>query len=691
MKKILAFLFSMAIGLTGPAWASMPQGFEMKTLRSHTQPLADASTVTVTVNIKYDSSLAPRHVEALSRGGKCVLENAYYGDKQVQLKLTPGEYDFHLVLAPYDKRYPVTNQVNFYEPYHHVFAEKVKVEGDMTLELDAATATNYVHFEAVTPDGEKFKHIVVRGSQLDYTDANIFYETLSLQIWNKDNGEVECLYSTSSHETEEGRSSVNAFDYYVNDVSDRYVFTQSRLAVSPDNELYALMMGVTGSQKGITNVSNTAADYVFRKEAFQVSPSYDGFPHELYRSGVDVYAKINNLETRKFQHRSADPDPSAYFCWIGPDADLDYNFHLRPMIFELDAVEGDDESKRNQYVTAGCPINMTPSGAQYENASNGYFKWDEIGGVMGDNVPLTMLVMHQTNVDGNAVVKYAPTFVGRYGETRQSDVATLEVEVCHDGEPVCTSWQELNTWAESWAADGHTPGVMTARFTNTNCRFEGVEGRSVLEVTYKEGRNDMCAPTSQMLVFSDADGLVKNVFGPSEGAINIELAAGDPRGNGKRYSYMDAYEVKVEYAPHGTQDFKALNTKVVKNATSSTAWTVYAGAIPSAAALGEGMYDVRIHLADNEGNTSVQTISPAFKIGEAAAIDHVVSDRHMRSVACCGTTVTLTGFDAPHSRVFAVGGQLVMEADGDSFDVSSLVSGIYFVAVDGQVYKIIKR
>lgn len=53
---------------------------------------------------------------------------------------------------------------------------------------------------------------------------------------------------------------------------------------------------------------------------------------------------------------------------------------------------------------------------------------------------------------------------------------------------------------------------MTTTFTNTNINVAGLQGKNVTEITYTEGKNDMCAPTVQMLAFSDNAGRLTDRF-----------------------------------------------------------------------------------------------------------------------------------------------------------------------------------
>lgn len=692
-------IFSIAVVAAGFTWMSgHAQRTETIPTQTNRLPSVDtqvadvASAVTVTVNLNYDSSLAPTRVEALSPG-KQNRQQVYYGSKKATFTLAPGEYDFHLVLTIYNPKLPVTQQYNFYEPYHHVFKEKVKVESDMEITLDAEEATNYVRFTPVTPTGEEYRHIVLRNNSFDYSDANIYFETTALEIYNKDNGEVECFYGTSNHDCDDGRSTLDAFNFFVNDVSDRYVFTQTRLAVSDENRLYALMMSKTGVESGVTTVANAAGDFRHLEESFTFSPSYNYFPHELYYSGMDVYARINNLDCRSLNYLSAYSYPDVYVGFVGADKDINYDFYTCPKIFELDKVTGNDESQRAQYITYGCPLHVTPDGEAYESNVNKYFSYDKkmVDGSMGDNVPVTSMVMHQVSTDaGNTQLLYAPTFVGRYGERREADISDFEVVVCHNGEPVCSSLTDLNTWAATWADNGHEPGKMTATFTNRNCEFWGEKGTNVLQLEYTEGQNDMCAPAVQMLTFSNPSGLVTNLFNPGEQVI-ATLAAGDPKGYGSRYSYMEASSVSLEVAPHGSSTFSKINPGMVQGATSSTNWAVYEGTFTNLPASGSGLYDVRLSLVDNENNTSVQTISPAFYVRSQAAID-VIEPADGATISFDGSELRLSGFPAGTvATVHNVAGECVVKTADSTISLESLTPGVYVVSAGAKSHKIIKR
>ncbi|MDE6490868.1 MAG: T9SS type A sorting domain-containing protein, partial [Muribaculaceae bacterium] len=205
--------------------------------------------------------------------------------------------------------------------------------------------------------------------------------------------------------------------------------------------------------------------------------------------------------------------------------------------------------------------------------------------------------------------------------------------------------------------------------------------------TYTEGKNDMCAPAVQMLAFSDKSGRLTDRFAAGS-EIVVEVAAGDANGNGRSVSYMDAKEVKVEYAPHGSDNFVNVPLKYVKGATSSSIWSVYGGSISNPSGSSNGWYDVRISVVDNENNRSVQTVSPAFKVYDASTGVDEILDGDGVSVSCDGATLSISGVENPSVEIYALGGYRVLSATGNTIDLSAVAAGIYFVRLGDETYKI---
>lgn len=645
--------------------------------------------------LKYDDTkFRPSRVEARTVA-KRVAQSGTPGLKEVTLSVAPGTYDFHVVFCAYDPELPAS-QWDFYNPEYHVFKELVNVTGDMEMELDMSTATNFVKFEPVTPEGEPFKHQVLMftesgNSYFDYSDANIVFETLSLTISNSLYGELSTRYGTGNHRRDDGRSTLNSFNLYVNDVSDRYTFTQCRIAVNPNNDLFLVTMAGK-AQSASTTVSNAGKGYETFSEDFQVSPIYDKLRRDLYESGIYVSVNVNNLQVLNFDHLSADKLPVAHFSWAGGDLLDNVEYSITPRIYEMDA-EIADSDQRAQLKMYGCTVAVEADKKTYVNAVNPYFAYpyENVPGTIGDNVPVSCVIMHAIDdSSGNRQILYAPSFVGRYGERRETDLYLLEAEISYNGTPVCSSFADIQGWAAAWSVDGHEPGVMTARFTNSNVVVGGVPGKSVTETTYKEGQNDMCAPAVQMLAFSDKTGRLTDRFAAGS-EIVVEVAAGDANGNGLRYSYMDAKEVKLEYAPYGSDKFVAVPLKYIKGAISTASWSVYGGSISSPTGSSNGWYDVRISVVDNENNRSVQTISPAFKVYDASTgIEELPGDSGV-SVYCDGTVLHVQGVENPEVEVYAVGGYRVLSATGNEIDLSAVASGVYFVRLGNETYKIVVR
>lgn len=93
--------------------------------------------------------------------------------KTTVLNVAPGTYDMFVIFIPYNPDLSGSMQWDFYSPKHLVIKEQVEVSEDLELTFDETTASNYIEFSAVTPDGEDFKYPVFDGQSQDYTKANI--------------------------------------------------------------------------------------------------------------------------------------------------------------------------------------------------------------------------------------------------------------------------------------------------------------------------------------------------------------------------------------------------------------------------------------------------------------------------------------------------------------------------------------
>ena len=80
----------------------------------------------------------------------------------------------------------------------------------------------------------------------------------------------------------------------------------------------------------------------------------------------------------------------------------------------------------------------------------------------------------------------------------------------------------------------------------------------------------------------------------------------------------------IEYAPYGSEEWRALDisqNETERSAALGNHYLVDLGNVTTGS--GDGWYDLRITLTTPEGNTQIQTLSPAFNIADMAGIEEI--------------------------------------------------------------------
>ncbi len=301
------------------------------------------------------------------------------------------------------------------------------------------------------------------------------------------------------------------------------------------------------------------------------------------------------------------------------------------------------------------------------------FMEDEITAPFGNSAPILSHMMQQTQIsETDKALYFAPNaYIGRYGEVRRSDQVNLKSEVYLDGEKIFESTPEntLENWIWQFAFDGHEKGELELVYTNNNVRVDDVDGFNITKVKLDERNDDPFAPTTQMLIFKDRNGVITDRFDKAENGI-VEFSAGDFNYVVEDYSgyYTCApITVKLEYAPYGTTDFAELNVEEVpENYYMPGFGYFYRGSLADVDAMSaNGWYDLRFTLTDEAGNSMEQHLSPAFKISELSSIEEVVEDDDA-SFRVVNDEVRALGADVASLELYAIDGRKIASAAGSS-------------------------
>lgn len=687
-----ALLASATLQASAPETPLYPHNIKASSIELPSEPCA--GNFNVKFNLKYESGkFVPAQLSILTPGKKPSLSECKVTATSLTKSIPAGTYDFIVTYYISDPIFQYQDvQTNFYHPSYFVVKEGVKISADTELTFDVAEATNLVEFKAFAPDGKPYQHPVRRKRpdgkrELDYSEANIHFETLGHVVYHQQYGDFVGIYQATSHVTDEGGSIPASFNYYINDVSDNYRSTLVRLAISDKNEVYMISMAA----KGIPDKPVTNSNFKKIEEKFIHTPAKEFYNREN-GSKIDVWTYVRNYYLLKLDNLQEAENPVFYYSTSDEDmiSNCDFLFQIQLKSFEKDEPLANSD-KRDQLAITGPILNITQKGMAYENPANNYFTFprDNFSGSIGDNVPLTMMVMHSVDANGSRSVQYAPSILGRYGEQIESSASRLDARISLEGKTVFEGpVSAINGWAVEFASDNHQKGNVTGQFVNSNIKVDGIPGVSTVTVNYNENRNDVCAPSAQMMSFTDAQGMPKNKFSATDD-INVRISGGDPNGNGRTYSYMDARSFNLAYAPYATDRYTDAPLSVIRNATSSQNQTVYGATLSNITEKSSnGWYDVKISITDQEGNTSVQTISPAFKIEDNSGIDDIEASQRKAMSYRDGM---LFVSDCDKVEIYGLDGRRILSAYGPSVSLDSLPAGIYIARSATSSLKILKN
>ena len=286
----------------------------------------------------------------------------------------------------------------------------------------------------------------------------------------------------------------------------------------------------------------------------------------------------------------------------------------------------------------------------------------------------------------------ADGYYGNYGERRDVDADLTTTSVKYNGVlQDYTPGKDLYDWAYAWATNGHKPGRMTYTISNNNFAIDGLPGSNICEVSYYENAGDSTPPTVQRIILKDASGDITNRFTDDNKGYVVVIGGdfvknsetrncGAYESSFKYYTYADA-SCEIEYAPYGSSSFEPLDVNIDENKFFMPAFGAYYHAsLDKVRAKSEnGWYDLRVTLTDGNGNSQIQTISPAFKIERSSSLDDIsASDAGFEIVG--GSIVDSCGSPA---EVFSISGACILNQD--------LAPGIYIARAGAETAKIAIR
>ena len=580
-----------------------------------------------------------------------------------------GTYDVIFIF------YEMENKGTAYENTHHilyVIREQVTIDQDMQLDVSSTEAKNHIHVQTLTIDGEPVntgtaimdENWWVTPVELGNTD-DVFYQN---KICCRDYGEVIHDSGRFGRTIEVGNYHISngecKADFYVNDVSDRYVFGSYRIALDLEDNIYTSYKEVQGVSGDVT-IANDPSKFRLYENQFTVTQHqnenmYRGFSFWLKKDGeVVTYhygltltgRNIDEGEVFKYYiSASAEESKVGYIPYIVAETDIETSL-ITPWggemyVYRPIMISGIITNTNEDVVFA----NSGNDNKSYDGNLRAFFyqEWDETGQFvkmhslwpshpiftykidkkkdkLGNNCPLLTTNPRQYATNGNVINYMNYHYQGRYGEVTLSHRDNAEINLIQNGEIVYEGPGYIIEGLSEGAVhfDNLFDGVVDATITTPPFKVDDLDGSNKAQLHYTAGAEDETPPTMTMMHFRDNNGDVTDRFATAEdGTVEFSVADFNFFYTPDRdYSYFrHAPEtVEVSYSPYGEDNWNELAVEELPEYYYPAMGWFYRGSLAGVTGQAEkGWFDLKFRLEDAAGNWQEQVVSPAFRIDDLA-------------------------------------------------------------------------
>lgn len=570
------------------------------------------------------------------------------------------------------------------EPFRIYVEENLEVTESATLEIDTELCTELVSFKTVMPGGEEYVgprfddmgNVIEPGTG---AGQDGFPGCLSVSLAHRKYGLI-LLYDTDFSILTSPTGTVDYADggnmlFNPGLSGDFYAAFDAFGALSNLRTSFL----VQGQSKGLTaqTVAN-ATDFAYaspgsflstaccppdltiesKELKLQWTKFWNGTPMFMQEAWGDV---VENVESIAYALTPADENAAMGYCvmpeifnwWSGPTEEilpgLSYtpNYSIFPSAFRTErgkircVVTPQLDGLYNNNIYFSDAAGLVPS-SMLDGDPEFSFWLDDALQPAGENVPYVYLCDNS----GKQLWRTQWFPFGRLGES-----------------PVMK-----DSWIHFSYADDELEGYFDKvkegfwdMADQLNRKLSGYDGEVLMEVVYEgdfvidgfdsrasvssrwnySQRDDNTVPMMTMLQFRNSDSKVTDRFDKAgDGRIAVSAAdysnrseyifneEGQPVGVRSWCDFTDTPVVKVEYAPVGTGIWSNLTmTEDPSRFYMPGYGSYFSGSLEDITAKADkGWFDLRVSLSDISGNSSVYTVSPAFRIDELSGVDGISPD-----------------------------------------------------------------
>ncbi len=557
------------------------------------------------------------------------------------LDVPEGTYD---IVVNFQKMDPNDNEWIRNDLY--VIREQVTIDQDMELNFAASEAKNHIHFQTMTIDGEPAytglygvdENWNVKILEEGNTDDVICHRKFYCEGYGTLNEKFNNFAQTVVFPDYIDASGEDDADFYVNNVSDRWVFYSYRTAIKGVN-VYTSAYETRGASGDIT-VSNDPSKFQLFEDPFMTT-DYQGlyveeripayyFGADGWQFGCNCFETLPDGENYKI-YLSASPD----------DSEVGFVPYIYPIIlngnYEVLMYGPTLTVSNNHAIIANN--GFYPFGTEYSEELDEYGRdiktypsWpthpvfsypvEKKKENLGNNCPFLVAYPNQyediRGTNTTRVLYLDLLYRGRYGETK-SQFNMADVKMKLDGNDLLSADGPFYT-----TVDELLNGVVDATIVKEGLLIDDMAASNKAQLHYTAGAEDQNPPLVTMLQFKDDDENVTDRFATAADGT-LELSAGDFNYFVTPVSHLGTWfryipeAVEVSYSPYGEDNWDELAVEEVPENYWPTMGWFYTGSLASVTGQGlNGWFDLKIRVTDTAGNWQEQIISPAFRIDDLA-------------------------------------------------------------------------
>lgn len=564
----------------------------------------------LSINLVFDQGqyIPSNPIRIFNESGDVYL--AYWEEvNPVTVNVPPGVYDVVTDFSSGPTKYTIVKEL-------------VDVLESSTVELNVAEANNYISINTYDENGNPLEPGVYDENTDSYS-LMLFDRTLVFTPANEKISYYGYVYDTPF-------TGDPLWNFYINDVSDRYSIIQSVISTGHEGgkNYFSKFYTITGIDESFT-MQNNPENFVFHEEKIQPSPlgMSSGNLHPAFYtittyngnfmvawSVYNTAAPFNPEEGVRYYINNAF-DENAGDLLVFP-AIVDYVDDIGENYPIVGNAIVSGENNEVFYGSGATFFSWRFLGYQYYYTENGltvspfhprfsFTASENPDIIQGDNAPISVMVL-----TGNYL---SAQYKGRYGEVRDSDFFNTNIEIKQNGTTISSG---------IFTDDYFIPfeGVIDIILTDNNIEVDGLTGKNIVQATVDQNQEDMTAPTLQMLQFRDNSGVVTDRFSAAADGT-VRLAAGDFRLNldDFYYEYNPGNTVEFYYSPYNQNNWAEIELTEYPEYFQMPAFGDYYEASLASVVVPQDntWFDVKIICTDAAGNKQEQVISPAFKVEQS--------------------------------------------------------------------------